>query len=158
MTRLPLLGIALLAGAAARATPAVAQTVAQADSAAKAAARAGGLPLITTRTLKFSTNEGTWISLDVAPDGNTIVFELLGDLYTLPIGGGAATRITSGPGYDTQPRYAPDGRRLVFLSDRNGSENLWLANADGTEPRALSKAERTNFVSPPGPPTARTYW
>ncbi|MEP7382363.1 MAG: hypothetical protein ABI910_11785, partial [Gemmatimonadota bacterium] len=148
MTRLRLLGVALLSAAAARTTPAAAQTVAQADSAAKAATRSGGLPLITTRTLKFSTTEGTWLSLDVDPDGTTIVFELLGDLYTLPIGGGAATRITSGPGYDTQPRYSPDGRRIVFLSDRNGSENLWLANADGTQPRALSKAERTNFVSP----------
>jgi hypothetical protein len=47
-----------------------AQTPAQNDSAAKAAAKANTLPLITTRTLKFTTSEGTWISLDLAPDGS----------------------------------------------------------------------------------------
>ena len=73
-----------------------AQTPAQNDSAAKAAAKANTLPLITTRTLKFTTSEGTWISLDLAPDGSTLVFELLGDLYTLPVTGGVAKRITSG--------------------------------------------------------------
>lgn len=130
------------------AAPVAAQTVAQADSAARAAARTNTLPLIATRTMKFTTDEGTWISLDVAPDGRTIVFELLGDLYTLPIAGGTATRITSGPGYDTQPRYSPDGSKLVFVSDRNGSENLWTANADGSQPRIMSRSERTNFVSP----------
>ncbi|MEP7345172.1 MAG: amidohydrolase family protein [Gemmatimonadaceae bacterium] len=129
-------------------TTLAAQTAAEADSAAKAAAKSNSLPLIPTRTLKFTTTEGTWISLDVAPNGRTIVFELLGDLYTLPIGGGTATRITSGQGYDTQPRYSPDGTKLVFLSDRNGSENIWTANADGTRPHILSKSERVNFVSP----------
>ncbi len=125
-----------------------AQTNTQSDSAARAATRANGLPLITTRTLKFTTDEGTWISLDVSPDGRTIVFELLGDLYTMPITGGQATRITSGQGYDTQPRFSPDGTRLVFLSDRNGSENVWTANANGSQPRILSRSERTNFISP----------
>src|SRR5690349_10114856 len=78
------------------AAPLGAQTVAQADSAARAAARLGTLPLIPERRLTFTADEGTWISLDVAPDGKTLVFDLLGDLYTLPIAGGAATRITSG--------------------------------------------------------------
>ncbi|MBK8246728.1 MAG: PD40 domain-containing protein [Gemmatimonadetes bacterium] len=125
-----------------------AQSATQADSAARAATRTNGLPLINTRTLKFTTDEGTWISLDVSPNGRSIVFELLGDLYTMPISGGPATRITNGPGYDTQPRFSPDGTRLVFLSDRNGSENIWIANADGTQPRALTRTERINFVSP----------
>ena len=137
-----------LAAAIAFSVPAAAQTPAQADSAARVATRTNGLSLITTRTLKFTTDEGTWISLDVAPGGRTIAFELLGDLYTLPIGGGTATRITSGPGYDTQPRYSPDGTKIVFVSDRNGSENVWIANADGTQPKILSRGERLNFVSP----------
>src|SRR5215216_3449535 len=75
-----------------------AQTAAQNDSSAKAATRANTLPLITTRTLKFTTDEGSWISLDVSPNGQTIVFDLLGDLYTIPVGGGTAKRITSGTG------------------------------------------------------------
>src|SRR5262249_27242833 len=55
-----------------------------------------GLPLKPTRKVTFTTDEGTWMSLDVSPDGKQIVFDLLGDLYMLPIGGGEATRITSG--------------------------------------------------------------
>lgn len=129
-------------------TTAHAQTVEQNDSSARAARSANALPLITTRTLDFTTDEGSWISLDLSPDGRTIVFELLGDLYTLPIGGGTATRITDGQGYDMQPRYSPDGSTLVFVSDRDGSENIWLANADGSDPRQLTDGERENYVSP----------
>src|SRR6188508_2163576 len=91
-----------------------AQTAAQNDSAAKAAARTNTLPLITTRTLKFTTDEGSWISLDLSPDGRTIVFDLLGDLYTLPVAGGAATQLTKGMMYDAQPRFSPDGKSVVF--------------------------------------------
>lgn len=125
-----------------------AQTPVQADSAAKAAAKANTLPLITTRPLKFTTSEGTWISLDLSPDGTTLVFELLGDLYTLPVTGGAAKRITSGQAYDMQPNFSPDGKQLVFVSDRNGSENLWVADADGSNARALTTGERESYVSP----------
>ncbi len=125
-----------------------AQTVEQNDSSARAARRADALPLITTRTLDFTTDEGTWISLDLSPDGETIVFELLGDLYRIPVTGGDAARITSGQGYDMQPRYSTDGAEIVFVSDRDGSENLWVANADGSDPRQLTDTERDNYMSP----------
>ncbi|HCQ04311.1 MAG TPA: hypothetical protein DIT99_28135, partial [Candidatus Latescibacteria bacterium] len=69
------------------------------DSSAAEAEKSKSLPLITTRTLAFTAEEGTWISLDLSPDGRTIVFELLGDLYTLPVEGGTATRITSVQAY-----------------------------------------------------------
>src|SRR5204863_5366210 len=98
-----------------------AQTTAQNDSSSKAAVRTNTLPLITTRTLKFTTDEGSWISLDLSPNGQTIVFDLLGDLYTLPITGGTAKRITSGPGWDQQPRFSPDGNQIVFVTDRSGA-------------------------------------
>ncbi len=69
------------------------------------------------RPLTFTVTEGTWMSVDVSPDGRTIVFDLLGDLYTLPIAGGQARRITDGRAYDTQPRWSPDGGTIVFASD-----------------------------------------
>ncbi|MGH7507549.1 MAG: TolB family protein, partial [Longimicrobiales bacterium] len=126
----------------------LAQTPAQNDSAASKASKSKSLPLITTRTLEFTTDEATWLSLDLSPDGWTIVFDLLGDLYTLPVAGGEATRITSGQAYDMQPHYSADGTRLVFVSDRNGSENVWIADADGSDARALTTDERENYMSP----------
>ena len=126
----------------------LAQTRAQNDKAAADAVKNKGLPLLTERSLTFTTSEATWLSLDLSPDGQTIVFELLGDLYTLPITGGEATRITSGQAYDMQPAFSPDGKKLVFISDRNGSENVWVANADGTKPRAITTTERENYMSP----------
>ena len=126
----------------------LAQTRAQNDKAAADAVKTKGLPLLTERSLSFTTSEATWLSLDLSPDGRTIVFELLGDLYTLPIAGGEATRITSGQAYDMQPVFSPDGKKLVFISDRNGSENVWVCNADGTKPRAVTTTERDSYMSP----------
>jgi imidazolonepropionase-like amidohydrolase/Tol biopolymer transport system component len=126
----------------------LAQTRPENDKAAADAVKNKGLPLITKRPLTFATSEATWLSLDLSPDGKTIVFELLGDLYTLPITGGAATRITVGQAYDMQPAFSPDGKKLVFISDRNGSENVWVANADGTKPRAITTTERDSYMSP----------
>src|SRR5262245_46802670 len=140
--------LAIVALAAMLAPVVFAQSRQDNDKAAAEATRTKGLPLITNRTMSFTTSEGTWMSLDLARDGRTIVFELLGDLYTLPIAGGEATRITSGQAYDMQPAFSPDGKRIVFISDRNGSENVWLANSDGTKPRALTTGERDNYMSP----------
>ncbi len=89
--------------------------------------------------VSFETDEGTWISVDVRPDGRTVVFDLLGDIYTVPIGGGDATLLAGGPAYETQPRYSPDGKRISFTSDRDGMENIWIMNADGSDPKQLTK-------------------
>ncbi|MCC7001299.1 MAG: PD40 domain-containing protein, partial [Gemmatimonadaceae bacterium] len=140
--------VAPLALALSIAAPLAAQSAAQHDSAVKAAARTRALPLPTPRPLSFTTDEASWISLDIAPDAKTIVFDILGDLYTLPIAGGQATRITSGTGWDQQPRFSPDGKRIAFVSDRNGSKNVWIANADGSAPRIITRSERINFSSP----------
>src|SRR5579872_106869 len=107
-----------------------------------------GLPLKPERKIEFTVDEGSWLSLSVSPDGKTIVFDLLGDLYTLPIGGGEATRITSGLPFDSQPVFSPDGKRIAFTSDRDGSDNLWIANADGSEAKQLSKDKDGDFISP----------
>ncbi len=90
------------------------------------------------RTVRFTTTEGTWMSLDVSPDGTAIVFDLLGDLYTLPIKGGRATPLTSGTAFDTQPRFSPDGKQVAFISDRSGIPNLWVIDRYGRNSRRLS--------------------
>lgn len=107
-----------------------------------------GLPLKPTRTVEFSSDEGTWMSVDISPDGKTILFDLLGHLYTLPVDGGTSKAITSGMGFDSQPKYSPDGKYIVFVSDRSGADNLWIANADGSNPRALTTEEHAMFTSP----------
>jgi Tol biopolymer transport system component len=107
-----------------------------------------GLPLQPDRYATFTTSKGTWMSLDVSPDGQTIVFDLLGDLYTLPITGGKATRITSGIAHDMQPRFSPDGKRIVFVSDRSGDDNLWIQSLDGKDTLQLTKGVDNDYIAP----------
>jgi len=86
----------------------------------------------------IDVREGTWMSLDVSPDGKTIAFDLLGDIYVLPMAGGEARALTSGPAWDFQPRFSPDGAAIAFTSDRGGAENIWIMDADGSEPRQVT--------------------
>ena len=115
---------------------------------AAAAVFQDSLPLKSARVAKFTATKGTWMSVDVSPDGRTIVFDMLGDLYTIPITGGTATRLTSGMGYDAQPRFSPDGKRLAFFSDRAGGDNLYVSNADGTGIRRITYGTQGTYVSP----------
>ena len=106
------------------------------------------LPLAGTRSVHLDTDEGTWLSVDVSPDGKSIVFDLLGDLYTAPLAGGDATRLTSSLAFDTQPRFSPDGTKLLFISDRSGGDNLWtidLATGDSTQ---ITKGDGNAWMSP----------
>src|SRR2546425_1418555 len=114
-----------------------------------------GLTLKPDRKIEFTTDEGTWLSLDVSPDGKTIVFELLGDLYTLPIEGGEAKPLTKGMAFDSQPRYSPDGQWIAFISDRDGGENVWIMHPDGSGPKQLSKDPWSEFVSPAWTPDSQ---
>jgi Tol biopolymer transport system component/imidazolonepropionase-like amidohydrolase len=100
------------------------------------------------QTVSFTTDEGTWLALDVHPDGQRIVFSLMGDLYLLPMAGGEARRLTSGAAYDVQPRFSPDGRSIAFASDRGGIENLWVSDLEGRNARPVS-AEKDSTVSGP---------
>lgn len=132
---------------------------APADSAGADEALEGGdwditVPRGPHEELSFTVDEGTWLSVDVHPDGDRLVFDLLGDLYTLPIAGGEATRITDGMAWDFQPRWAPDGSRLIFTSDRSGGDEIHFANADGSGVEALSdtgeKDTNSGAISPDG--------
>ena len=127
---------------------------AQTPAAVGAAAR-NTLPLKVARTETFTTTKGTWISLDVSPDGQTIVFDLLGHLYTMPASGGTATAITSGLAYDAQPRFSPDGKRIVFVSDRSGGDNLWTISLDKSDTVQLTKGNDNLYVSPEWTPDGK---
>src|SRR5258708_21892743 len=111
-----------------------------------------GLPLKSDRKIEFTTDEGTWLSLDVSPDGKTIVFELVGDIFTLPIGGGPAKLISGGMSVDSQPKFSPDGKWIAFLSDRVGSVNMWVMHPDGAGVKQGSKGPNNEFTSPPWAP------
>ena len=106
------------------------------------------LPLVGTRTADFTATEGTWISLDVSPDGQTIVFDLLGDLYTMPITGGTASPLLTGMAFDVQPRFSPDGESVAFVSDKSGGDNLWTMRLDKTDTTQVSRGNGNLFVSP----------
>ena len=86
----------------------------------------------------IDVTEGTWMALDVSPDGREIVFDLLGDIYVMPIEGGQARAIASGVAWDMQPKFSPDGTRIAFTSDRGGGDNLWIMNRDGSDPSQVS--------------------
>jgi imidazolonepropionase-like amidohydrolase/Tol biopolymer transport system component len=91
------------------------------------------------KKVAFTVDEGTWMDVDVSPDGKTLAFDLLGDLYLLPIGGGEARRLTSGPAFDVQPRFSPDGRELAYTSDRAGGNNIWRIGVDVKNATQVSK-------------------
>ena len=126
-------------------TQAIAQQSAKEKDSTKKATKE--LPLEPERTISFSTDKGTWISLDVSPDGSTIVFDLMGDIYTIPISGGKATQITSGLAYDVHPRYSPDGKSLAFISDKSGSDNIWTLDLATKKDKQVSKDKKHNFFS-----------
>ena len=115
-------------------------------------ARPGGppapLPLAAARKAEFKATKGTWISLDVSPDGKTIVFDLLGDLYTLPIEGGKATRLTQGMAFDAQPRFSPDGKKVAYVSDRSGGENVWTITTDQRDTAQITMGNTSLYISP----------
>jgi imidazolonepropionase-like amidohydrolase/Tol biopolymer transport system component len=98
-------------------------------------------PGMATRKVPIAVDEGSWMNVDVAPDGRTIAFDLLGDIYIMPIEGGTPTRIAEGLAYEHQPRFSPDGKRIAFVSDAGGGDNIWLMNRDGSDRRQLSKED-----------------
>jgi Tol biopolymer transport system component len=165
---LSLLITAVLAGSAGAQEPEdllpfLAQSVTPGDSAApglRPRQSAGEtLPLQPTRHITFDTDEGTWMSVDRSPDGQHIVFDLLGDLYTLSITGGRATPVTQGLPFDTQPVYSPNGQWIVFVSDRSGAENLWLVHPDGSELHQVSFGnDDTELVSPAWSPDGESVY
>uniref|UniRef100_UPI004047A1A9 TolB family protein n=1 Tax=Roseivirga sp. TaxID=1964215 RepID=UPI004047A1A9 len=113
------------------------------------------LPLEAGRTFKFDLTEGSWIALDVSPDGKTVVFDFLGDLYTIPITGGDATQITEGMQFDSQPRFSPNGKKVIFISDESGGENVWTYDFDTQKKNQVTKGNSNNYQSPEWTPDGK---
>ena len=90
------------------------------------------------KEITIETDEGTWMNLDVSPDGKTIVFDMLGDIYSLPISGGDAKLLHEGHAFEIQPRFSPDGKKIAFTSDAGGGDNIWIMNTDGTGARQIT--------------------
>ncbi|WP_341713449.1 amidohydrolase family protein [Erythrobacter sp.] len=106
----------------------------------------------TIRQVPIRTDEGTWMDVDVSPDGTQLAFSLLGDIYTMPITGGTPTRVADGLAWEVQPRFSPDGKRIAFTSDRAGGDNIWVMNADGSDKRQVTKEDFRLLNQPSGSP------
>ncbi|HEX9652043.1 MAG TPA: amidohydrolase, partial [Cyclobacteriaceae bacterium] len=93
------------------------------------------------KEIEIETSEGTWMNLDVSPDGREIVFDLLGDIYIMPVGGGNATILREGPAYEVQPRFSPNGKQISFTSDAGGGDNIWIMEKNGAEAKQVTKED-----------------
>jgi imidazolonepropionase-like amidohydrolase/Tol biopolymer transport system component len=89
-------------------------------------------------TVDINVSRGSWMNISVSPDGSTLAFDLLGDIYTMPITGGKARLLTKDIGWQMQPVFSPDGQYIAYTSDEAGGDNIWIMKADGTEARAVT--------------------
>ncbi|TMM47342.1 amidohydrolase family protein [Qipengyuania marisflavi] len=103
----------------------------------------------TVKQIAISTDEGTWMDVDVSRDGRMLAFSMLGDIYTMPISGGTPTRIAEGLAWEVHPRFSPDGRRIAFTSDRGGGDNIWVMNTNGSDKKQVTK-EDFRLLNQPG--------
>ncbi|HEY5759661.1 MAG TPA: amidohydrolase family protein [Steroidobacter sp.] len=97
---------------------------------------------------EFTVNEGTWMSVDVSPDGSTLAFDLLGDIYVLPAKGGDARRVHGGPAMQIFPSFSADGSKLLYQSDESGFDNAWISNVDGSNARQITH-DAANMLGAP---------
>ena len=89
-------------------------------------------------TAKIDVRSGTWMNVDLSPDGKTIVFDLLGDIYTMPSTGGEAKALMTDIAWQMQPKFSPDGKYIAFTSDEDGGDNLWVMKTDGSDAKAIT--------------------
>ena len=107
------------------------------------------------RLVDIDTRSGTWLSVDVSPDGKQIVFDLLGDLYLLPIAGGEAKALTHSIAWEMQARFSPDGQKIAYVSDAGGGDNIWVMTLDGSGARAVSNEDYRLLNNPVWHPSGK---
>ncbi len=90
------------------------------------------------KDVQIKTNEGTWMNVDMSPDGKYIVFDMLGDIYRISSKGGDAELLQGGIAWNMQPVYSPDGKYIAYTSDADGGDNIWVMDADGSNPRQVT--------------------
>ena len=112
-----------------------------------------------TKPLDFETDEATWMNVDVSPDGAADRLRparrSVRDAGRRARGAGLAERLTSGPAFDMQPRFSPDGKSIAFASDRDGLWNIWVMARDGSGARQVSKEKRWFVNSPAWAPDSQ---
>ncbi len=102
-----------------------------------AAGNAGGLAQgpAAGKERVVAVEDCTNVALALSPDGRRIAFDLLGILWTLPVEGGALTRLTGDFDDLAQPDWSPDGKRIAFQSYRTGHFHIWSVASDGSDMR-----------------------
>ncbi len=105
-------------------------------------------PPFALNTLKVESDQLTWASLDVTPDGSQIVFDALGDIFVVDSEGGDAKPLTQDFAWNIHPSVSPDGKKVAFISDRDGLSNVWVMNIDGSDLKQITK-EKKNLIHSP---------
>jgi len=103
----------------------------------------------------IDVNQGTWMNVDISPDGKTILFDLLGDLYLIPVKGGEAKALTHSIAWEMQGKFSPDGKRIAFTSDQGGGDNIWIMDIDGTNQKQVTKESFRLLNSPSWSPDSQ---
>lgn len=113
------------------------------------------LPLKPERSVSLNTSEGTWLSLDVHPNGEKLIFDYMGNLFELTMNGGQAKQLTKGMGFDSQPKYSPDGTKVAFISDRDGGENIWILDLETMEAEQRTSGKNYRMQGPTWTPDGK---